>query len=392
MNRVQAHFRFFGVLATVALPLSACAVPSQAPTPPRTTAATASSGSSTDLIKLIAGNGDTGVPVPGPAASSPLGRAEGVAVDAAGNVYVADSASNVVVEVSASGELRVVGGNGQTGSPVPGPATQSPLTPHSLAVDTAGNLYVLTSDGRQVEAGTALREGWTLVKVTPAGVLSVLAGNGKQGIPAAGPATASPLAYPQGVAVDQTGNVYIALADALMVVKVSPDGNLSVIAGSGDKGAPSTGPAVDSPLTWPNSVAVDDAGNLFLADDAVLAKVSADGMLSIVAGSGERGAVVAGPAADSPLHPTGVALGGRGNIAVVQYGGQGDTVALVTATGQLSLWSDRLAMLLSGGVVGNGAEMLGIDGIAADTTGNLYVSYHFDRSNSVVVRLAVSGA
>jgi DNA-binding beta-propeller fold protein YncE len=98
-------------------------------------------------------------------------------------------------------------------------------------------------------------------------VITGYAGTGSSGASMAGPATSSPLSNPTGVAVDAAGDVYIADTGNNVVEKVTPDGTLSIIAGTGNQGLPTPGPATSSDLLSPYGVAIDSSGNLYIADD-----------------------------------------------------------------------------------------------------------------------------
>ena len=137
-----------------------------------------------------------------------------------------------------------------------------------------------------------------------AAMLSIFAGTGIAGTPTAGPATSSNLDSPFGVAVDGAGNVYIADANNMVIEKVTPDGTLSVIAGTGTAGAPTAGPATASNLNRPTGVAVDGAGNVYIADfnNNRVEKVTPGGTLTIIAGTGTWGSPTPGPATSSMLH------------------------------------------------------------------------------------------
>jgi hypothetical protein len=121
------------------------------------------------------------------------------------------------------------------------------------------------------------------------GHTEVVAGDGASGAPIDGAATDSPLGLPTGLAVDGEGNLYIADPVNNVVEKVNPEGELSVVAGNGDRGTPTPGPATASDLDGPVSVAVDPSGNLYIADEGnnVVEKVSRSGVLSIFAGTEE---------------------------------------------------------------------------------------------------------
>ncbi len=211
--------------------------------------------------------------------------------------------------------LSVYAGTGARGAPTPGPATGSALSdPASVAVDSSGNLYIADLANNVIE------------KVTPAGQLSIVAGTGSAGAPTPGPALRSDLYYPDGIAVDGSGNLYIADSRNNVIEKVTPAGQLSIVAGSGVLGPPTAGPATGSDLHDPNGIAVDISGNLFIADsgNGDIEEVTPAGQLSIVAGTGSTGGGLPtpGPATSSGLGlPLGLVVDSSGSVFVGDYGG-----------------------------------------------------------------------
>jgi DNA-binding beta-propeller fold protein YncE len=240
---------------------------------------------------------------------------QGIAVDGSGDVYVSDWARNTIDEITPDGVSVVAGVPGQYGPPTPGPATSSKLNyPIGLAVSQARDLYIVDFSNCVVE------------KVTPAGTLSIVAGEvGHCGTPTPGSATESMLAGPIGVAADSNGNLYIADQGTpsgldSVIEKVTPSGTLSIIAGElGASGAPMPGPATDSKLNYPQSVAVDGAGNVYIADSLnnVVEKVNPEGILSIFAGElgAGTGTLTPVPATQSKFNtPDGVATDSAGDV------------------------------------------------------------------------------
>lgn len=278
-------------------------------------------------ISTFAGSAVQAAPKAGPATASPLDLPSSVAVDTAGNVYIADTYNFDVEKVTPSGQLSVIAGTGSLGTPTPGPATSSALNyPEGLAVDSSGNLYIGDTANHVVE------------KVTPAGTLSIFAGTGTVGAPTAGPATSSQMNYPASLAIDASGNLFIADHGEERVMKVTPGGTLTVVAGSGAFGTPTAGTATDSPLGGPMGVAVDSLGNVYIADSisSEIAKVTPAGKLSVIAGNGSTGVPTTGPATSTSLdQPNGVAVDSAGNVYIADEGA--NQIEKVTSTGTLSV-------------------------------------------------------
>jgi sugar lactone lactonase YvrE len=259
-------------------------------------------------LGVVAGTGTAGPPTPGPATSSQLDEPFGVAVDGLDNLYVADASNNEVEKVSASGTLSIVAGTGTAGPSTPGPATSSELDfPDGLAVDALGNVFVADAGNYEVD------------RISSAGVLSVVAGTGTSGVPTPGPASDSQVGLPYGLAVDRLGDVWVADANNNEVEKISPAGVLSIVAGTGTGGRPTAGPATRSDLDFPTGVAVDALGDLFIADSMnnEIEKVTPAGTLSVVAGTGRMGAPTPGAARSSDLDtPYGVTVDGAGDVVI----------------------------------------------------------------------------
>ncbi len=333
-------------------------------------------------LSVVAGvAGREGRQRPGPATSSDLNGPGGVALDAHGDLFIADTYNDVVEEVTRAGTLSVVAGNGKKGPPTPGPATESELdSPTGVALDAHGDLFIADTDNDVVE------------EVTPAGRLSVVAGvTDKSGGPSAGPATSSDLNSPAGLAVDAHGNLFIADASNNVVEEVTPTGTLLVVVGNDNLGPPGPGPARGTALGVPTGVALDAHGDLFIADtwNGVVEKVTPTGTLSVVAGiDNEEGPPAPGPATKSSIGvPSGVAVDAHGNLFIAD---RNNLVGQkVTPTGRLSVVA---------GIVGSEdsptpgpatKSRLGVPtGVAVDALGDLFIA---DLWNDVVEEVTPAG-
>lgn len=262
-------------------------------------------------LSVFAGTGRAGPTVPGRARHADLLYPDGVAVGRSGVVYIADAGNHLIDRVSAGGMLSIVAGTGTSGPATPGRATRSDLSfPYGLAVGPTGALYIADTFNNQVD------------KVSPAGMLSIVAGTGAIGAVRPGPARRSPLNHPAGVAVTGRGVLYIADTFESQIVKVSQRGIISVVAGSGASGPATPGPARDSPLKYCYAVATDRGGNVYIADtfNHVVEKVAPSGHLSVVAGTGIPGRPAAGPATKRDLdEPDGVVVSSSGVIYISDY-------------------------------------------------------------------------
>jgi sugar lactone lactonase YvrE len=202
-------------------------------------------------VTTFAGSGSYG-DTDGTGAAASFRFPHGVAIDAVGNVYVADRNNYKIRKITPMGEVSTLAGSGSLGN-ADGLGTAASFNyPTGIAIDATGNLYVADSENHKIR------------KITPAGVVSTLAGSGLPGN-TNGTGTSASFKAPLGVTVDAAGNVYVADSQNHKIRKITPAGVVSTFAGSGGAGSTDGAGSVAS-FNLPAGVAVDASGNVFVAD------------------------------------------------------------------------------------------------------------------------------
>ncbi|MGF6352999.1 sugar lactone lactonase YvrE, partial [Paenibacillus sp. 4624] len=232
-----------------------------------------------------------------------------------GNVYIADYGNQRIRKVDPTGEISTLAGNGISGYSGDGVAATSTQlkNPYGVAVDGSGNVYIADYGNQRIR------------KVDPTGEISTLAGNGISGYSGdGGAATLAQLNSPTGVAVDSSGNVYIADSGNNGIRKVDKEGKISTFAGTGTAGYSGDGGAATSAkFFFPIGVTVDSSGNVYIADygNQRIRKVDPAGKISTLAGTGTAGYTGDGVAATSAQlnYPRGVAVDSIENVYVADY-------------------------------------------------------------------------
>lgn len=327
-------------------------------------------------ISTIAGNGVMSYSGDGGAAiAAQLNAPQGVAADTSGNFYISDTGNNVVRKVSAKGIISTLAGNGTAGSGGDGSAATSAqlYNPTGLAVDGSGNVYISDSLNAKVR------------KVTPGGTISTVAGNGTPGFGGDGAgATSAQLNTPSGLAVDGSGNLYIADFGNNRVRKVTPGGTITTVAGTGNSGyAGDGGQATSALLTTPASVAVDGSGNLYIADTGnnVVREVSSTGIIRTIAGIGYTGySGDGGPATSAQLSsPMAIAVDSVGNLFIADGGTAVRQV--VYPTGVINTIAGGSRGYSGDGGMATNAQLSSPSALALDASGNLLVA---DTGNNAI--------
>jgi hypothetical protein len=233
------------------------------------------------VVTTVAGIAGQSGSTDGPAASALFNGPGGVAVDASGNLYVADDGNYTIRKISGGIVSTLAGTAGTRGEKNGQGANAQFYDPQNLAVDTAGNIYV--ADGK----GNAIR------KVTPGGSVTTLAGSGTAGS-LDGSGTGAEFDDPTGIAVDSSGNVYVADFGNDTVRMVTPAGTVTTLAGYAQLSGGSDGTGQNARFNGPAGVGVDSSGNVYVADanNDTIRRVSPAGYVTTIAGqAGAQGEI-----------------------------------------------------------------------------------------------------
>ncbi|PQJ09723.1 hypothetical protein CJD36_017490 [Flavipsychrobacter stenotrophus] len=318
------------------------------------------------IISTVAGLGSPGFTGDGSAAT--LGRLNlptGIAVDAAGNLYIADQMNGRIRQVNTSGDFSTIAGTGVTGYNGDGvAATVADLhQPAKVSVDGSGNVYISDFANNRIRI------------VDPSATINTLAGNGTAGFSGDGAAaTGAMINHPAGLYPDGSGRLYFADADNNRIRMIDGTGIINTIAGV-DRYLGDGGPATSADLLTPSYMCIDKAGNLYFSEPNGyrVRKLTSAGIISTYAGNGINAYTGdGGPATAASLYqPEAVTIDTSGNLFISMFDG---VIRKVTPSGTISTFAGNGAL----GFCGDGSPAIsaciGTQGMVMDTTGIMYLS------------------
>jgi len=290
-----------------------------------------------------------------------------------GNLYVTDSFKSTIRKITPDGRVTTIAGGGKQTFANGNGKKAFFSAPFGIARDPAGNLFVSDANNNQIR------------KITPSAEVTTFSGSFTIGN-ADGPGTTATFFHIVGLAIDAAGNLYLADSGNALVRKVAVDGSVTTFAGNGTKGN-NDGPKANASFNVPASIAADIEGNLYISDfyNHTIRKVTAQGTVSTLAGSGTRGYSNGTGAAAGFNNPWGLAADYAGNVYVADYAN--NMIRKITQAGKVS----TVAGTRTAGAADGPAALSGFNNpiaVAADRFENLYVA---DFLNNKIRKITLGG-
>jgi len=330
------------------------------------------------VVTTLAGTAGMSGSVDGTGAAARFSYLAGLRVDAHGSLLIADSANDTVRRVTAAGVVTTFAGT----APAPGSADQTGTSasfwsPLGISADAAGNTYV------------ADYQNHTIRKVSTGGVVTTFAGSPGVGGSADGTGSAARFAYPYAVAADSNGMIYVADTGNYTVRAITPAGLVTTLAGSAGMSGAVDGTGAAARFAFVAAIAADGHGNLYVADGPTIRKVTIpDGIVTTLAGMASAPDSVDGTGSAARFYsPEGIAIGGDGNVYVSDFGAS--NIRVVTPAGVVTTLAGTAFSYGSADGDGAAARFNGLQGISIDTSGNLYCA---DSGNETIRRITPSGS
>jgi beta-glucanase (GH16 family) len=326
-------------------------------------------------ISTLAGQAGTSGSANGTGTAAQFNHPADVAVDGTGNMYVADTDNDTIRKITPAGVVTTVAGLAGTSGSADGTGTAAQFNhPSGVAVDGAGNLYVADTDND------------TIRKITPAGVVTTVAGLAGSSGSADGNGTATRFNGPSGIVTDTAGTLYIADTLNHTIRKITSSGDVSTLAGQAGTSGSADGTAA-AQFYGPQGLAIDDTGNLYVADtnnNTIRKVITSTGVVTTVAGLAGSIGSDDGPASQALFcHPSSVAVDAAGNLYVADT--DNHTLRGITPSGAVSTMAGLAGSSGTGGGAGGDAGFNFPTGIAVDNTGNVYVA----DTNNNTIRLGI---
>lgn len=294
-----------------------------------------------------------------------------IAIDTAGNLFVADTYNFTIRKITSAGVVTTLAGSaGNSGSSNGTGSAALFNLPEGIAVDTAGNVFVADTFNS------------TIRKVTSAGVVTTLAGTAGSNGSTDGTGSAARFRFPYDITVDTAGNVYVTDTDNHTIRKITSAGVVTTLAGTAGSSGSTDGTGSAARFNFPSGISSDTAGNIYVADQVnnTIRKVTSAGVVTTLAGTaGSSGSADGTGSAARFNAPWDIAVDTAGNLFVADQGN--NTIRKITTAGVVTTLAGSVGNSGSANGIGSSARFNSPSGIAVSTAGNIYVA---DRANHTI--------
>lgn len=332
-------------------------------------------------VSTLAGSPGRRDLVNGTGAAARMNAPPSVAVDTAGNVYVADNNNAVIRKITAAGTVTTFAGQpGATGTVDGNGGAARFVAPISVATDSAGNIYVADFGAHNIR------------KITPGGDVTTLAGSANNPGASDGLGAAATFRRPRALATDVAGNLYVADRDNQSVRKITPSGQVTTLAGASGSSGSADGLGSAARFFFPEGIATDVVGNLYVADtfNHAIRKISPGGSVSTLAGAALQGGSADGAGTQARfVLPEGITVDAGGNVFVADT--VNHTIRKINPAGIVTTFAGLPPAASSGSAdgIGSAARFRAPHGLGLSPAGDIFVA---DRSNFFVRKITNSGA
>lgn len=310
------------------------------------------------LVTTFAGTGQPGS-TDGTGTNASFNYPVGTAIDVIGNLYVVDRDNIKIRKITPGGIVSTFAGSGQAGAIDGSGTTASFNAPYGVATDNKGNVYVADSGNNKIR------------KITPEGIVLTFAGNGQPGSTDGAGINAS-FNAPQGIATDALGNIYVADTENHKIRKITPEGIVTTITGTGNIGAVDGIVSIAS-FNGPQGITIDSKNNLYISDteNHKIRKITPLGIVSTFAGTGQPGSTDGAGINASFYSPRGITIDALQNIYIADRNNL--KVRKITAEGIVTTFAGSGQPGSTDGSAST-ATFIYPSGVAVDATGQLYIS------------------